>query len=454
MIKLYSENDMNVLESKIKDIIYDAKRYAYDKKKIEPDLKEYISVLNVIKNYITKNDRIIYGGFGWNELIKNKKKEDQIYSSDLAELPDIEFYSYEPITDMKNLVDILDDKGFKFVQGSEAQHEETYSVFVNFHQYCDISYMPMILYNQMPKVKLSNLFISDPKFILIDIMRQYNDPITSYWRVEKQVKRANVLLKHYDLKFYHKGLLKYKNSEILNNFLDFTRKQIIQNSKLLVLGYYAYEYYKTRINKDTDFYVPYYDVISTNLEIDAKEIYDKLLSYDSNITIEEYHPFFQFLDRKVSFKYNGMTFLNLYGSNNMCIPYFYLDSKKIHIVTFTYMIQSLLILNLYYKIYKNENESNNMDFLLENIINFRNKYLKDNNKNILDETPFQEFKIECIGETMPPDRKARLEAYEKHKKRVRTKLRYEAGNKIKLENINYKNSSGNINKSKNRILSI
>ena len=35
--------------------------------------------------------------------------------------------------------------------------------------------------------------------------------------------------------------------------------------------------------------------------------------------------------------------------------------------------------------------------MLENIINLRNKYLKDNNKTVLDNTPFEEFRINCLG---------------------------------------------------------
>ena len=115
--------------------------------------------------------------------------------------------------------------------------------------------------------------------------------------------------------------------------------------------------------------MPYYDVISTDLENDAKLIYEKLIKLDSNITIEEYHPFFQFLDIRITFKYNGETFLNLYGGNKMCIPYFYLETKKIHIVTFPYMVQTLLILNLYHMVIITL-ESKNMDLNLENIIKF------------------------------------------------------------------------------------
>ena len=37
-----------------------------------------------------------------------------------------------------------------------------------------------IIFNKMPTVTINNLKISHPKFILIDVMRQYNDPITSF----------------------------------------------------------------------------------------------------------------------------------------------------------------------------------------------------------------------------------------------------------------------------------
>ena len=41
----------------------------------------------------------------------------------------------------------------------------------------------------------------------------------------------------------------------------------------------------------------------------------------------------------------------------------------------------------------------NIDYLIQNLIQYRNDYLLKNNKNPLDETPFQEFFIQCLGET-------------------------------------------------------
>ena len=424
MVLLYDKNSMNLIEEKIDDIIFEARKYALENV-LEPSLDEYKQVMKIILDFITINRRIIYGGYGWNELIIRKKPEDRIYSKEKIEQPDIEFYSFKPIHDLVFLCNELNDKGFKFVRAESAQHHETYSIFVNQLGYCDITYMPKFIFDKMPTMKVNNLNISHPKFILIDIMRQYNDPMTSYWRLKKNLLRANTLLTHYPLETRGK-FTKFKIDDSTKRILDFIRKNVIIGSKLLVFGYYGYNYYKFKGNdKKEELYVPYYDVISTNLIEDVVKIKETLQNYESSILIEEYHKFFQFLDNRISFKFNNRIVLNIYGNNEMCIPYYFVEKKKINIVTFPYMVQTLLIKHIYYHINNNKLESHNFDYLLEDIIKIRNNYLKKNKKTILDDTPFQEFRIECMGKTTEPSRKFRLSVAEKLMKKERIKFRYD-----------------------------
>jgi hypothetical protein len=454
MVLLYDEPKMELLEKNIDSIIMDARRYALDTI-LEPNLEEWNSAMKILLDFIKSNGRIIYGGYGWNELIKKKNKDHALYSEDMIELPDIEFYSPTPVHDLVILCKEYVSKGFKFVRGEEAQHHETYTIFVNQHQYCDISYMPKILFNKMPLMKVNNLNISHPKFILIDIMRMYNDPMTSYWRVKKSLQRANILLKHYPLDTRGK-LNKIDITDEIQKNLDFVRKNIIIGSKLLVFGYYGYQYYMYKGSNDTkeELYVPYYDVISTNFENDVKIIKETLQTYNDNITVEEYHPFFQFLDKSVSFKYKGKPLLNVYGNNSMCIPYWYIEKKKINVVTFPYMILTLLIMHIYYLVNGDKILSQNYDYLLEEIIKIRNNYLEKNNKTILDNTPFQEFRIQCMGETMDSSRKYRLMIAEKIANKQRIKFKYDpyaSNDKFRPDAFKFDNSSGNLNTSKNRI---
>lgn len=455
MVTLYNKDDMKIMEENIDKIIDSARRITVNK--LEPTIDEYKQVVNIIVNYISNKNRVIYGGYGWNELIKKKNPMDKIYNEDL-EMPDIEFYSPEPVIDLVNLCNELNNKGFKFVSGASAQHAETYSLFVNQNQYCDISYMPNIVVDKMPKVKLNKLLISDPKWILIDIMRQYNDPMTSYWRIKKQLLRANILLTHYPLETSGKFNKIQINSET-NKALDFVRKEIIIGSKLLVFGYYGYQYYLYKANDDKkeELYVPYYDVISTKISDDSKMIYEKLKAFDDRIKVVEYHPFFQFMDSRVSFELNGNVILNVYGNNEMCIPSYYIAKKDIHIVTFPYMVQTLLISFMYNKTYKNYKEMETSDYMLETLIKERNEYLKKHKKSILDDTPFQEFKISCMGETMDQSRKFFLSVAEKIKNKQRIRFRYDpnANNKNFVPgSYKFSNGSGGINKTKYRILTI
>ena len=72
MVLLYDKKSMNLMEEKIDDIIYEARKHALETV-LEPNLEEYKNVMDVILDFIKVNRRIIYGGYGWNELITKKK---------------------------------------------------------------------------------------------------------------------------------------------------------------------------------------------------------------------------------------------------------------------------------------------------------------------------------------------------------------------------------------------
>jgi hypothetical protein len=305
----------------------------------------------------------------------------------------------------------------------------------------------------MPLWQFGKLKLAHPKFILIDILRMYNDPINSYWRIEKNFKRAIKLLKYYPLDtkgYFTKALINNDTKDILN----FVRKNIIIGSKLLVFGYYAYDYYKYKAtNQESPLYVPYYDVISTDLKKDAKKIYKDLSAFSNDIEIKEYHPFFQFFDSRISFEYKGKEILNLYGHNCMCIPFFYLEKKKMNIVTYPYLILMLLIKFIYLHI-NNNKESKNYDFMLENIITLRNEYLKKNKKTVLDNTPFEEFRIECMGDTIDQSKKRFITKDSYEKKKFLFKYDIDNPPNLDFKEISFRNLSGNINTTKNRLLDL
>ncbi len=452
MVVLYDEKNIDIITNNLDKISNKARKYALENK-ISPSLVTYNKVIKVIKNYIEKNKRVVYGGYAYNELIIHKNEKDRIYSKDGLDQADIEFYSFEPIIDLINIGNELKELGYKNIQVKSAMHLETFTLFVDYFGYCDASYMPSNLFHKMPLWQFGKLKLAHPKFILIDILRMYNDPINSYWRIEKNFKRAIKLLKYYPLDtkgYFTKALINNDTKDILN----FVRKNIIIGSKLLVFGYYAYDYYKYKAtNQESPLYVPYYDVISTDLKKDAKKIYKDLSAFSNDIEIKEYHPFFQFFDSRISFEYKGKEILNLYGHNCMCIPFFYLEKKKMNIVTYPYLILMLLIKFIYLHI-NNNKESKNYDFMLENIITLRNEYLKKNKKTVLDNTPFEEFRIECMGDTIDQSKKRFITKDSYEKKKFLFKYDIDNPPNLDFKEISFRNLSGNINTTKNRLLDL
>jgi hypothetical protein len=145
---------------------------------------------------------------------------------------------------------------------------------------------------------------------------------------------------------------------------DFIRKMIIHDSKLIVVGFYGFDYY---VKKSVDNYVinnyPYYELISTDLEKDAKQIY-KLLKdkFPGKIKVKEFSPFFSFIDYRIEFYYNDKLFLRLFGNNQRCIVYNYSEIKTTNYGTFHLV---MMYLNFdYYLAYVNRDKINT-DLYLE-----------------------------------------------------------------------------------------
>jgi len=461
---LYNEKDIDAINNELDNII---EKVNYIKlNNYEPTIKERISIKNDIIKFIKSNKRIIYGGTAWNELIKNKDPNDKIYNDD--ECKDVEFYSPKPMEDIEKLCKILNNK-YKFVRVQEAIHPETYTIFVNFSGVCDITYMPSPIFYNIKKLSINSINYIHPFVILIDILRQYNDPINSYWRLkEKKVFfRANKILKHYPLELEN-GKLK-KNEDINKELLEYMFLNIKNINTLVFLlpSFYL------NPNSDKILLNDHLIVFSDHYHNDAKLIYSIILKYfsqknmldqvDSLLKIEEYVPFFQFWDKRIVFKYNNIPFLIFHGHNDICIPYHevYVNKNKIESIVFgtlqnkvefnlikigTFiMLLNYSIINYHYNYIYNKNNCNDISIFLFNLLETRNKYLKKNKLTVIDKSPYQEFIIECYGNTVDSMRQKQIRNSKRREKGLKITFSYDPKTDTIPTNINYKNSSGNIN---------
>ena len=437
---MYRQDDIDIIKKNMDIIKDDAMKKKLDI--LEPTLNEFKEVLSVILDFIKRKKRIIYGGYAQNNLIKIKNEFDVFYKK--IDLPDIEFYTYQPLEDTIELCDLLHSKKFKYVQGVEADHEGTYKIFVNFINYCDLTFVSKNIYDNMSCIKDNELLYTHPHFMVVDAFRVYADPLTSYFRLDKTFSRFTTLMKYYpfDLSLVKNTPFYEKEN---NETKRFIRHKILHDSQLIIIGHYAFNYLVKKFDKKTVVEkCPYYQVISINYTEDKVKLGNFLRTHLKNITSKEFYPYFQFYDKHTEYYQEGVCILKIYGHNNRCIVNQYSEKKKVYFGTFQLIFLYLLI-DYHYAITRRDSvEKNNYMILITRLLITRDKYLDKHNKTILDRSPFQEFTLQCLGTTEDPLRMSRLESRKKRDAKKQIKFRYDPkGTPGKVPNFAFNNSSGN-----------
>lgn len=442
-LHFYREEDINIITDNLKILEGKANRRYLEN--YEPTIDEINSVYSIIKQYIIDNNLIIYGGYAQNALIKEKKVEDAFYGE--YDTPDIEFYSVNPLQDLVNICDILYKKDYKYVEGVEGVHSETYKVFVNFLNYADCSYMPKNIFENMPTIKIDGMRMTHPHFMFVDALRNYVDPMTSYFRLTKAFPRFTKLIYHYPFNLnnmfnkivYDSNIT--DNKEMYNRILNFA-----VDLKLIVIGHKAFNRLIKK-SKMKELYLvqePYFEFISHNFINDRDKIYKRLKSkYGNDIKYVKLNPFFQFFDKSVIFYYKEEMILKLYGRNEKCLVYDYSEKSKIYYGS--YNLQLVYLLGNYFLGQVNQNNFIKTSYMtmVTRLIYAKNKYLDENKMNSLSKSPFEEFTLDCLGEPVNQLRESRLKIVKNIKERKRVKYRYTPkGEPGKVPDFRFSNSSG------------
>lgn len=433
---MFRKVDIEIIDEKIKEIENISKDTYLTN--YEPTYEESNKIYQVIIDFIKSKSRLIYGGYAQDQLIKIKNTKDTFYEK--WDIPDIEFYSYEIIEDSVNLSNILFQNNFKHIQAKSGPHEGTIKLFVNFVNYCDITFLPKHIYDKCKyyEDRTTGLRYPHPYFLYIDFYRVFTDPMTSYWRLSKSFSRFNKLIKYYPFN-------KPDDTNIIideNEFANIIRKKIIHNSKLINIGIYAYNYYIKKIKQNT-IKINYYEVISTNYKEDVSKIYEILNKlFPKKITKNKYVPFFQFFDERTEFLYNDQVIFKIYNNNEICIQNRFSKNKKCYFASCSTVFLYLLSNYNYYIINKNQVYSNNYYNMLYNLNEGKNKYLDKHKITVMDKSPFQDFTMECFGYTIDFKRKGFL-----HKSKNRFNYepeKYKNNLKsYKILKLKYPNCSGN-----------
>jgi hypothetical protein len=446
---------------------------------IEYSLSEKKKIQDIIIDFVKKNKRKLYGGFAMNLLIKDKNPKDAIYTKD--DVPDIDIYSPEPITDLMKICNLLHEHKYQNIQGFEAQHADTYSIRVDGYLYCDLSYVPRNIYNKIPFKEISGITLIHPTFMTIDYLRMFSDPLVSWWRMDKDLKsfkRFALLQKHYQLPYSNNSVDIIGSNELIDIGLEIVYNFILDRKTIINVGFYAYNYFlkeskitqlKTNVGKKyKQMTVPYYEFISTEYRMDFFALINKLKEnaiIKDKIRHIEYYPFFQFTGNSVEIYVGKDLIAKIYTNNKKCIPCFevpaILFSDKHHVETKgktitlgSYQVTLMFSLINMIKCRVENNKLNTDMFVTLNshLVEMKNYWLDINKKSIINDSLFTDFVINCIGETITPEKQKKMLIQQRKKANKKFGFRYEPaeGKKEPESNYMFSNSSGNlINNDKN-----
>ena len=473
-MELYNEKDVVLIEEKIDEITK-----GIDEKKLEifePTKKELLATNKIILDYIKEHKRKIYGGYAQNVLIKNKNPSDAFY--DESCIPDIDFYSSDPINDLIAISNLLKEGGHKPVEGKEATHKETYSIFVNYVNVCDISYVPKNIYNKLPFIEIGGINYVHPSFINIDFYRIMSDP---YWsgdfRWKKIFSRLYKLQKNYPFNKASKPLTNAYDvpepvSEIVTKLHTYIFDQIKNKENYIIFGQYAYNILllesgimedKKMSDKYKPINIPFLQIVSTNYIQDAATLIVNLKNsfkdLANDITFIEFYPFWMLTGYSTIVYYNKIPIIHITSNNKRCIPIKKVPAKlfinrkvkkddgSIQIGCFDFIFLMNLVTGLRERVNMVEEKTHYHNIMTSHLIEMRSYYLNKNKKNLLDNTLFQSFIPTCIGPTIDPTREIRLIREKKYKEGKLVIFRYNPEEPIKAPDYKFANTSGNpINK--------
>jgi hypothetical protein len=277
------------------------------KKTNDPKMKDIIAI---VERFIKKRELVCYGGTAINNILPELA---QFYDKK-TEIPDYDFYSPNALEHAKDLADEFYENGFSEVEAKSGMHHGTYKVFVNFVGIADITQLDPTLFKNIraEAIKVDGILYAPPNLLRMGMYLELSRPEGDVSRWEKVSKRLALLNKHHPLKAegctpdklmipfqtpkhwkhnHHHGpsptaddIETVSNSHETKEVRLFrTVRNAFIDEDLVFFGGYAisqYARYLPKREKAMFTQIPHFDVLSTNPEVSAGKVKERLEDND------------------------------------------------------------------------------------------------------------------------------------------------------------------------------
>jgi hypothetical protein len=187
---------------------------------------------DIVENFLRDKKRVCYGGTAINAILPQSMK---FYDKE-KDLPDYDFFTPDPETDLDLLAKYLKHAGFTEIIQRVGIHEGTHKLLVNYVAVADITYMDPQLYKIIHQraIKKDGIYYADPDFLRMNMYLELSRPRGQVTRWDKVYERL-LLLNHV---FPLKAKLECKTTpkappiprEVREKLLDF----ILEKNRILL----------------------------------------------------------------------------------------------------------------------------------------------------------------------------------------------------------------------------
>ncbi len=153
--------------------------------------KEGAAMLKLVDTFLRSKKRLLYGGFAINAVLPAK---DKFYDFS-KELPDYDFLTPDPLTDIAELQDRFQAAGYDSVEPTIGIHEGTYNLFVNFQKVADVTFCDPVLYGSLfeeAEIR-QGLYLCPVNYLRMNMYVELSHPAGDVSRWPKVYKRLLLL---------------------------------------------------------------------------------------------------------------------------------------------------------------------------------------------------------------------------------------------------------------------
>lgn len=376
----------------------------YKLKNINPKLDKLKQIYSLLTNYIKENELIIFGGLAINKFLP---ENDKIYEVTENTLPDIDVYSSNARKDIIKMSNMLFEKGITNIIAKDGVINNLNNVLLlSYNIYIEgdnglVEVMNCVninnnIFNKIPKKKFNDLYFVKPEYQKIDMLLSLTNSITAYNRWEKDNSRFNLLNKYYPFIKNKKFISNNKKNIDLELYL-----KPLHNQTDVIIGGYIQFLFLIKLSNLTNIpkiNISYIEIFTTDIEKYIK-IYKNLIN---NCNIKLYETFTTILPEKYVLYQNNIPIVIIYNIKHR--PTQFVKYKGYQLLSYDMLLMTCLCHKYIFKI-----SNDNKEYMIYYLNLAREKFFKDNKKDIFSNTIFKSFVVDCLGEYINMQFKFRTE---------------------------------------------